>query len=320
MNPSQEKPDEMEQPDPGQPALAGRQGAGSNLPVITLAAVLLVLSGLAFLAFSLSASSRSLYPALPSMTAVNGTPSEEGVEIDFTSLNADPAALLGERLIVTGKFMSLGPPECLNYSGPVIEWGLVSEDLQLSAVGFEDVVRLIADGTELKVRGIWRAYSGPSGCGKEPPDTTIWYLAVEKILEPNPLIGANGVVLTVIPGTLQAPDQLRQSESSPTPSVTSQSTDFLQPTGEATIPAGVAATATPTQETTPLPPAGTTAPGANLTGTPVFGSTPATITSVPPGGTPPVSTTPGLPAPTPGSTGYPSQGTPQPSPTSGSYP
>ena len=88
----------------------------------------------------------------------------------------------------------------------------------------------------------------------------------------------------------------------------------------ATIPGGVAATATPTLETTPLPPAGTTTPGANLTGTPVFGSTPATITSVTPGGTPPVSTTPGLPAPTPGSTGYPSQGTPQPSPTSGSYP
>lgn len=303
------------------------RAAAGRLPFITGAAVVLVLVGLGLLAFSLGSSpERPLYPTLPTFTLPAGTVDYEATEIGFADLNADPAAYQGRRIQVTGVYTPVEAPECLDYVGPSIRWSLVAEELQLNATGFENVLRLVDEGIDMTVTGIWQAYRGPVGCGKEPADGTVWYLAVDRILEPNPLTGEPGVALTVIPGSPLP--TLSPLETVETPTITETAT--IEDSGvvtatvapEATLPVA----GTPTTDATPLPVTPLVTPGTPTatTGTPDQQGTPNATTTV---GTPTPTatggaqgtTTPGLPTNTPSGTGYPSQATPT-ATTTGGYP
>lgn len=300
-----------------------------RLPLITAAAVILVLVGLALLVYSLSSSNqRPLYPALPTFTPVAGTVDYEPIILGFTELNADPAAYAGQRIQVSGTYTPIAPPDCLNFNGPIIHWSLVADELQLNAIGFENVVRLVDDNTEMTVTGIWRAYHGPVGCGKEPTEGTVWYLAVDRILEPNPLFGAAGPILTVISGSpLPTLSPLETVETpSPATTLTLDNATLITPT--ITIEGTSSISITPTIETTAIPvtPLGT--PGTPATTatsdpagtsdlTPTIGTSPTPTATDGSQGT----TTPGLPTSTPSGTGYPSQSTPTPTATTtGGYP
>lgn len=310
-------------------------GAGSRLrtllsrtPLLTTAAVILVFVGLAFLALSLSSrSQRPLYPILATPTPPAGTLEFEPVEIGFSELNSDPESFLGRRLQVSGTYTPLEMPDCISYSGPLIRWSLVAEDLQLNAIGFETLLRLVEPDTELTVAGIWTAYRGPVGCGKEPEDATVWYLQVERIVAPNPLSGASGPALTVIPG--EALPTLPPLEAAVTPSPDLSPTAMITGTMTATVTiqsTGFPGPATPTVEPTGLPvtPLATAGSPAATAGTPAPG-TPAETPTPGPSPTPSATggaqgtTTPGLPTTTPSGTGYPSQSTPT-ATTTGGYP
>ena len=104
--------------------------------------------------------------------------------LTFAELNADPDAYRDRRIQVAGDFASVPPPTCTPHAGPSIRWSLVAEELQLNAVGFENVLRLLAEGTPMTVTGIWRLYSGPAGCGKAPPDANVWFLSLIHLSEP----------------------------------------------------------------------------------------------------------------------------------------
>ncbi len=148
----------------------------NRLPVLPIAMGLFVLIVLALLAFSLAGSgNHPLYPNLPTFTPLSGTTSHEPQTVSFTELNADPAAFQGLRLQVSGAYTPLSAPVCLNYTGPVIRWSLVADELQLSAIGFENILRLVDEGTQMTVTGTWILYQGPAGCGKEPVDDAMWY-------------------------------------------------------------------------------------------------------------------------------------------------
>jgi hypothetical protein len=294
------------------------------LPLITAAAAISVVVGLALLAASLNGGgARPLLPHLPTFTPLSGTADFVPVEIGFTELNADPTAYQGQRLQVTGAYTPLDAPDCLDYTGPFIRWSLVAEELQLNATGFENVLRLVENDTAMTVTGIWRAYHGPVGCGKEPPDGTVWYLAVDQIIEPNPLLGAAGPLITVIPGApLATLSPLETTEGTPTPTTMTPTVE-LPGTIPATLPnllptAGL--TPTSTLPTTPLAPA--TTPGATGTqgaATPALTVTPGPSPTPSPTGGAAGTTTPGLPTSTPGGPGYPSQSSPTPT-TTGGYP
>jgi hypothetical protein len=319
-------PDEMSDPSPPPATLAERLRASARrLPVITAAAVILVVGGLSLLVWSLSGgASRPLFPNLPTFTPLAATVEFEAQEIGFTELNADPAAFQNQRLQVSGVYTPVEAPECLDYNGPIIRWSLVAEELQLNAIGFEDILRLVPEDTEMTVTGIWRAYRGPVGCGKEPEDGTVWYLEVERIVEPNPLFGATAPMLTVVPGTpagTLAPEEAA-TLATPTPEVTVEMTTEITTT--TTLPGIVSPTVTPTLPTTPLvTPLGT--PGATQTLSPTADGTAALSPTPGPSPTPTATggasgtTTPGLPTTTPSGTGYPSQGTPT-ATTTGGYP
>jgi hypothetical protein len=290
-------------------------------PVLAGLAAFLLLAGLALVVSALvSRSGRPLYPNLPTFTPLAATLEGEPAVLTFTELNADPDAYRDQRIQVAGDFASVAPPDCVPYSGPGIRWSLVAEELQLNAVGFENVLRLVAEGTPMTVTGIWRLYRGPVGCGKEPPDANVWFLAVDQILEPNPLLGEDGAVLTVVPGgdlpTLP-PLDLEAPTDEPTPTLEPVATEELPeaatlppalPTIGATSTLPATPTLTPTLATTGLP--GT--PG--TPGTPTETGTPTLTVTPGPSPTPSVTVeggdlTPGIPTATQGS-GYPGDPTP----------
>jgi hypothetical protein len=288
------------------------QSVVSRARIITAAAAVLLLAGLSLLAFSLSArTAQPLYPNLPTFTRIAETVTFEAVSVGFAELNADPAAFQDQRLQVTGEFTPVDPPACLDFNGPHLQWSLVADELQLNAIGFEDVLRLVSPDTELTVTGIWRAYQGPMGCGKEPPDGTVWYLAVDQILKPNPLFGAADPALTMIAGTPQNNPLLDDDPTSmpnltSTPSGTSPATTPL-PGAPIVTPTVLTPAGIPTQmNTTPASGIGTPTPAGTPTGSPTPGPSPTPMGTGAPGGT----TTPSIPTATPSGTGYPSQPTP----------
>lgn len=304
-----------------------QRGSGFQIPLITIGAVILVLIGLSFLAYSLnSKDGRPIFPILPTVTQVSETPDYTPVILSFVELNADPSLYYGRRIQVSGTFTPVEPPVCPDYSGPLIRWSLVSEELQLNATGFENLLPFITPGTDMTVLGIWSAYKGAVGCGKQPPEETVWYLAVERILEPNPLVGTNGIILTVIPGEplptfsgIETPDF---ETPAVTPTIESTSADTQTPT----LLPGSTFEFTPTPELTVLPGTPTT-PGAiaSPTASPGVGGTTALTPTIDLTATPeptngiPVTGTPPLPTSTPSTPGYPSQPTATPTTPSG-YP
>jgi len=296
---------------------------GWHHSLIPLVAGLLVLIALALLTFSLQGGTeRGLFPILPTITTSPGTIDSEIAVIGFSELNEDPAAFRGKRIQVSGAYTPMEAPECLDYIGPTIRWSLVAEELQLNAIGFENLVRLLEPGAEMTVSGVWSAYQGPVGCGKEPPDGTIWYLAVERIVEPNPLFGAQAPALTVIAGEELPTLSPLETFESRTPMPTLEATPEISPTmtldAAATLPLPL--TETPDPTTLPVTPlftpgvtpgqTGTPPPGTTPEGSPTFGPSPTPD----PAGTP----TPGLPISTPSGTGYPIG--PSPTATTGGYP
>ena len=283
--------------------------------------------------------SRPLKPVRDTAVPLNITLNSQAVLVNFDALNDDPAEYANKRVRVSGNYLRLEPVSCAPFSGPRIEWGLVSSGLQLNARGFEAVVLpIVPANTQMTVEGVWRRYPGPAGCGKEPP-SGLWYLDVEQIVQPNPLVAGTSTPVGVLsvtppPFTGQATATVAGSlppaigTPVPIPNVTIVSTVVVNtPVGNSTPISGTAVpgipTATSTVISTATQPPGvgtaTAVPGTQQpTNTPTMTPTPS---STPIGGIPePSPTTPVLVTATPGS-GYPGPTTvPPPTSTPESYP
>ncbi len=189
------------------------------------AAVFLILAGIVLL-FALfnptSSSSSGLLPILATPTADTSDGEVVApVPVTFTELNSDPLAYLNLPIQVSGAFLRLTPQSCAKYSGPRPEWALVAEDLQLDVKGYERVVRILSPGAEMTVQGIWRLYQGPLGCGKGPEPGNAWYLQVQRIVQPNPLVGDGpGGSMNITSGLPGMPDLLPTGIPTATPSAT----------------------------------------------------------------------------------------------------
>jgi len=217
------------------------------------------------------------------------------VVVSFEELDIDPRAHQNQLVRVTGALLQVASLPCSPVNGPLPQWALVDEELQLNGRGFERVLHLIPEGTELMVDGFWRRYRGPVGCGKEPPVDTIWYLEAVRLVQPNPIPGLEGLLATGSPRVTIEPAATLPAEGTATGTATPSGT----PTATATI------TGTPTLMTmTPSPTAtveGT--PTEPVTATPSLTPEPGeTLTATPtptPSQTPtPTATTAGASTPT----------------------
>ena len=109
-------------------------------------AAFLLLAGLVLVTSTLlGRGSRPLYPNLPTFTPLSETLESKPTVLTFTELNADPDAYRDRRIQVAGNYASVSPPTCAPFSGPAIHWTLVADELQLNAVGFENILRLLAE-------------------------------------------------------------------------------------------------------------------------------------------------------------------------------
>ena len=281
----------------------------------------------------------ALFPQLPSPTPSNDSGIPQATLVNFTDLNNDPYAYIDQLIEVSGGYTPQTAPDCVRYSGPHIHWALIADSLQLDAVGYERIVKLLAPGTPMTVRGYWRLYDGPLGCGKGPARGSRWYLHVTMIMQPNPLIGADGEKINInvengeagLP-PLQPTDPSVGTELPATPVFTPTFDPVLTPTATlagtilpiftptltATLLPNVTPSVTPTNDPaatmTPIP---STTPAAGVTptaDTPTSTATSgaATLTPEPP---------PILPTASPGG-GYPGNDTPTPTltPTPENYP
>ncbi len=154
-----------DEPLPAPAAVPGRARTFlSRSPVLAGLAAFLLLAGLVLVTSTLlGRGSRPLYPNLPTFTPLSETLESKPTVLTFTELNADPDAYRDRRIQVAGNYASVSPPTCAPFSGPAIRWTLVADELQLNAVGFENILRLLAEGTPMTVTGTWRLYRGPSG-------------------------------------------------------------------------------------------------------------------------------------------------------------
>jgi hypothetical protein len=250
---------------------------------------------------------RPLKPARPSPTPVALFISREPEIITFSQLNEDPFAYIGRLIQVSGSPILLPLPQCSRYTGPVIRWALVDEELQLNGRGFESIMRQVAPDVTLTVKGIWRLYDGPLGCGKGPAADILWHLEVTQIVAPNPLPLQDGTMLDI---TVQPADPLATLEPPPTPG---PSDPEATPTVGATTP-----TVTPTPSTGTATPTATADPDQTVTPTPALGTVTPTATSMPGTATPTPSPSPtsanGQPPPPPTATATPGGYPPQPPP------
>ena len=258
---------------------------------------------------------------------LNRTRNGQARLVDCDDLNDKPSDDVNLRIRVSGNYFRLEPISCAPFSGPRIQWGLVAEGLQLNARGFEAIVLpIVPANTQMTLEGIWRRYPGPAGCGKEPT-AGLWYLEVEQIVQPNPLMAGSATPDTFLevtqppfPGTATptVAGLLPPPGGTPIPNVTIVSTVVVNtPAVGGTAVPGIA-TSTPTSTATGTLPTSTSGPGTPTTapGFPTGTATP-TPGSSPGGGTlVPTPTNPVLITATPGS-GYPSPPT---SPPPTSYP
>ncbi|MFO7536881.1 MAG: hypothetical protein R6X32_02340 [Chloroflexota bacterium] len=243
------------------------------LPAVAVGSLLLLLC-LGLLLFNWQqAQNRPLKPARPNPTPAALIISREPESVTFSRLNEDPFAYIHHSIQVNGTPILLPLPNCTLYNGPVIRWALVAEELQLNGRGYERIMRQVAPDVTLTVKGIWRLYEGPLGCGKGPPSDSLWYLEVIQIVAPNPLPLRDGTLLDL---PIQPADPLATLEPAPTP-------DPRQPTATPTLTGG---TATPTPiatSSTPGTPTSTPTLDPNQTAspTPTLGTTTPTATSIP---------------------------------------
>lgn len=257
---------------------------------------------------------RPLKPIRPTATPADTHFDGEAVLVTFDELNNNPDTFRNRRIRVSGNYTPLTPPTCVPHNGPVVRWALVSDNLQLDALGFESVVRMVPADIPFVVEGIWRMYQGPLGCGKEPPSGEAWYLEVTQILQPNPLVNAQNEFVGGRPGEPEIAASARDSNGQPglpTPTPTPEETattatitttppaspsPSVTPTTAGSVTASPSATPTVTQAgVTPPPTPDGTAPGVTATLTPTPTGTAVPGATEPPPATP--TTTNGYPAP-----------------------
>jgi hypothetical protein len=136
-----------------------------------------------------SASPTPFPTAAPSQRITTAAP----IPIALVNLAANPDFFLGATLQLAGQFQRLPRLECEGEShrSPA-SWALVSDGYLANASGMDRQLRsLIAEGQQITVEGRWLKYEGPVGCGDSAQDQAIWYLSIDRVLDPHPLVRAS---------------------------------------------------------------------------------------------------------------------------------
>ena len=211
--------------------------------------------------------------ATPHEVIVDGQP----IVVTFEELNSNASAYQNKWVQVSGSYFPKSPTVCnpKPSNGPIFKSVLVAEGFQLDVQGGEEALAIVAVNTDMVVQGIWRRYSGPVGCGKEPASGIVWYLDIRAVVQPNPIAGSTPLP---IDGTVAADILTAVPQMTPTPNA-----DGSIPTPTFTpIPVTVVVE-TPIVTNTPTPTSGTIIPTPTtlVVQTPTATATDGTFTRTP---------------------------------------
>ncbi len=194
-----------------------------------------------------------------------------GTEVELIDLATDPIAYEDQWILARGQYGLLPIPPCdAAVHLPPATWSLIANGVVVRMAGMENVLRpLVLDGQVVVAEGYWRRWDGPVGCGAAAFPSTVWYLQVKRILDPNPLVRA-----TSTPGGAAAIDA---SSSSGLPTATPTPTAPFSPLGTPTGPYSPLGT-----PTGPYSPLGTPTDPYSPLGTPTGPYSPLPTLSPPP--------------------------------------
>lgn len=209
----------------------------------------------------------------PTSVAAPETPVTQAIPVSHAALAADPYGYQDSYLQLTGEFSKIPRLICgtSRHASPA-GWGLTADSLMAMAAGYDSQLNsLIPPRLMITANGWWRQWQGLVGCGKTATIQTVWYLEVDDIVSPNPLVqvtltraGGDAIAAaateTAIPGE---PLPATQTPVSPTATATATMPDI----GPDEPPDG---TATPTPE-------GEDGPSSDSDGTPTAGATASLI-------------------------------------------
>ncbi len=204
--------------------------------------------------------------------------------VTVAELAAEPESYAGQYVQVAGQYQ---PPAVIVCDGQwrrsPASWVITDGESALEAGGYENVlVSLLPPQAELTVRGRWQRWEGPIGCGKAAPTRTVWYLSVQEIVEPQPLVRptpAGAVAAATVgpdtrpPTSTPAPSPLPTSAPTAGAGATPTATGSLAPTPATGTAAATAIISPTTTLTATIPGGGTVTP----TGTVAVGTVTATL-------------------------------------------
>ncbi|UCC51496.1 MAG: hypothetical protein JSV68_20680 [Anaerolineaceae bacterium] len=183
--------------------------------------------------------------------------SADPIAISLTHLAANPELFEGTTLQLTGQYQHLPQLVCRRDPHPSpATWGIVGDGLLANATGHDAQLRtLLPQGQQLTAEGRWLRYKGPVGCGKSASAQEVWYLSVNRIVDPHPLARITTAPLEIASGPTGIPD----ASVTPMPSSTGEIPGILQTATIESVPTVTIAPLAAT-ETSVAPPAATPSP------------------------------------------------------------
>ncbi len=110
------------------------------------------------------------------------------VTVPLADLAANPDEYSGQLLQLSGRFESRPILSCGSkfFSWPA--WQMAAGKAMVPASGPANLLSALQSaGSELIVEGYWRYRPGRLGCEDKPQIQALWYLAVVRIVSPNPI-------------------------------------------------------------------------------------------------------------------------------------
>lgn len=241
----------------------------------------------------------------PTSETVTPTPTRSHAVFTLTAseILSDSAKYEGLTVRLTGRYGQLSTVACsagvMAHRSPA-DWLLASGEELLFARGFEEQFRfLLPPGLTMTVEGTWRKWRGPIGCGKRAMVGDIWFVDVERIIDPNPIARVTLTPVAIADAGTAVPTPIDDNTigdiPTPTPPIVFDDpaltntpeaipTDTPVPDDDILLPTSTPilgeASATPTLEATRADATGTATAVSQATPTPI-NSTPASTTGTP---------------------------------------
>lgn len=215
--------------------------------------------------------------------------------VQLAMLELNPTAYDGDLVEIVGRlsFRPRTPCDGEAQESPAA-WQLAADNATIPVGGFDEQVRLLLHEEQtMRVVGRWMRWQGPVGCGSDAQQEQFRYLAVTRILWPNPLTHATLTPMAIDGSAAVAAEVSPTDDAIPESTGTPTSTMTTAPTANAATPTATPSpnngapqptainSATPSILSSPTASPAPGTPSATPSATPTAAATPSSHTATP---------------------------------------